>query len=57
MRQESYAAVEAALFRGHDRVTLILQNASDEDRTWKIGSELKLGLPGATWSGWRRLSL
>ncbi len=45
VRAESYGAVEAALFRGKNRATLILQNASGEARVWKVSSDLKLGLP------------
>jgi len=43
--QESNAAVEAVIFRGKGRVTLILQNALDESRSWQVGTELKLGIP------------
>ena len=45
VRQETYGAVEAVLFRKKDGVTLILQNASGETRSWKIGADLKLGIP------------
>jgi hypothetical protein len=45
MRSESYGAVEAALFRGKDHVTLILQNASGDARLWKVAPDLKLGVP------------
>ena len=37
--------MEAALFRGRDRVTLILQNAADDVRTLEIDAGLKLGIP------------
>jgi len=45
VRSESYSAVEAALFRGKDHVTLILQNASGDARVWKVSPDLKLGVP------------
>ena len=45
VRSESYGAVEAALFRGRDHVTLILQNASGDARVWKVRPDLKLGMP------------
>ena len=45
VRSETYGAVEAALFRGKDHVTLILQNASGDARVWKVSPDLKLGTP------------
>ena len=45
VRKESYAAVEAALFRGPGHATLILQNVSAEARDWQAGRDLKLGKP------------
>ena len=45
VRQETYDAVEAAIFRGKDRVTMILQNASGEARVWKVSPDLMLGIP------------
>jgi hypothetical protein len=45
VRSESYGAVEAALFRSHDHVTLILQNASGAARVWTISPDLNLGIP------------
>jgi hypothetical protein len=45
VRQESFGAVEAALFRKRDRVILILQNASGDARTFNIGGDMKLGIP------------
>jgi hypothetical protein len=44
-KPETYAAVEGALFRAADRATLILQNASAEARTYRIGKDLKLKTP------------
>lgn len=45
VKPETYAAVEGALFRARDRVTLILQNASPQQRTYRIGNDLKLKTP------------
>jgi hypothetical protein len=45
VKKETYAAVEAALFRGKDRATLILQNAAADARTYKVGADLKLKTP------------
>lgn len=43
-RGDTFAAVEAALFRNQGRTTLIVQNASPESRIWNA-TALKLGTP------------
>jgi hypothetical protein len=44
-KQETYGALEGALFRARERATLILQNASAEQRIYRIGKDLKLKTP------------
>ena len=45
VRNETYGAVEAALFRSKGRATSVIQNVSDEARVWRIKPDLKLGAP------------
>ena len=45
VRAETFAAVEAALFRGRGRAIMIVQNATGEARIWRIKPDLKLGTP------------
>ena len=45
VRNETYGAVEAALFRREGRATLVIQNVSDKARVWRIKPDLKLGAP------------
>jgi hypothetical protein len=45
VRNETYGAVEAALFRCKGRLTMVLQNVADEARVWRIKPDLKLGTP------------
>lgn len=45
VRAEAYGAIEAALFRGRNDSTLILQNASDRARSWKVNPLLGLNVP------------
>lgn len=47
VRQETYAAVEAALFRDRHRATMILQNVSSDARLYRIGKNLKLAAPSS----------
>jgi hypothetical protein len=35
VRNETYGAVEAALFRRKGRASLVIQNVSDEARVWR----------------------
>ena len=45
VRNETFGAVEAALFRSKGRATSVIQNVSDEARVWRIKPDLKLGAP------------
>lgn len=45
VRNETYGAAEAALFRRNGSATLVLQNVSNEARVWRIKPHLKLGAP------------
>lgn len=45
VRAESYAQIEAGLFRGKGRATLIVQNASAASRVWIVDPALAPGAP------------
>ncbi len=45
VRNETYGAVEAGLFRSRGRVTMVLQNVANEARVWRINPDLELGAP------------